>query len=104
MRKVLIIGANVGLTGCQMIRLQEASIVLNKAGVDLIEAVEVLQKATKISIIESDLELLKRGSLIEFASADPIIINEVKQFHWKEKKPKYIREQHKLAQRNYRRK
>ena len=35
-KKVIMIGANIGLTGCQMIRLQEASIVLNKAGVDLL--------------------------------------------------------------------
>lgn len=104
MRKVLVIGAGFGLTGCQMIRLQEASIVINKAGVDLLEAVSGIQKAARKSIIETDLELLKMGSLIECASPDTIIINELKQFHWKEKKPKYIRQQHKLAQRHYRRK
>jgi len=104
MRKILILGSSMGMNGCQLIRLQEACIVLNKAGVDLLETVSGIQKMAQKSIIETDIELLKSASLIECVSPNPVIINEVKQFHWKEKKPKYIRQQHKLAQRHYRRK
>jgi len=99
MNQVIIVGSNFGLTGCQLIQLHEASVVLNKSGMDLIEAIEGLQRVVQKSIIEKQ-EL--QSVIGKVATAwEPW-----DQSHQtiKEKKPKYIRQQHKLAQRHYRRK
>lgn len=96
MRKIIIIGANFGLTGCKLLQIQEASIVLSKVGIDIIDAMEGLQRVAQNTIIEKeDLQ-----SVISAAG------KALAPFHEpvKEKKPKYIRQQHKLAQRHYRRK
>jgi hypothetical protein len=95
-RRLIIIGTNLGLTGCQIIQLHEVGFILNQAGVDLIDAVEGLQRvANKVIIERKELQ-----SLIVKAG------NELAPLYqpFKEKKPKYIRQQHKLAQRHYRRK
>ncbi len=96
MKQIMIIGANIGLTGCQIIQRQEASIVLNKAGLDLIDTVGSLQRVAKYSIIEKKSFKIFIGKAGEALGPfrEPI----------KEKKPKYIRQQHKLAQRHYSRK
>ncbi|MGJ1360037.1 hypothetical protein ACR79K_25370 [Sphingobacterium siyangense] len=96
MRRLIIIGANLGLTGCQLIQLHEFGFILKQSGVDLIDAVQGLQRvANKVIIERKELQ-----SLIVKAG------KELSPFRqpFKEKKPKYIRQQHKLAQRNYRRK
>lgn len=96
MRKIMIIGANLGLTGCQLIQLHEFGFILKQVGVDLVDAVEGLQRvANKIILERKELQ-----SLIVKAG------NEQAPFcqPFREKKPKYIRQQHKLAQRHYRRK
>ncbi|HAE67587.1 MAG TPA: hypothetical protein DCG77_10360, partial [Sphingobacterium sp.] len=86
MRRILIIGANLGLTGCQMIRLQEASIILDKAGLYLIEAVREVKRVSDLTMFsgkEMNTLIIKAGqSLAPFRT----II--------REKKPRYIREQH----------
>lgn len=94
MRRILIIGANLGLTGCQMIRLQEASIILDKTGLDLIESVKEVKRVsdrTMFSGKEMNTLIIKAGESLE--PFRTVI---------KEKKPRYVREQHKLAKRNYR--
>ncbi|WP_153846304.1 hypothetical protein [Sphingobacterium paramultivorum] len=96
MRRILVVGASLGLTGCQMIRLQEASIVLSKVGIGYNDAMQGLQRVAQNTIIEKeDLQ-----SVISAAG------KALAPFHEpvKEKKQKYIRQQHKLAQRHYRRK
>lgn len=99
MRRILIIGASLGLTGCKIIQLQEASIMLTKVGLDLIEAIEGFKRVAQKSIIEKqDFRSVKAKVATAWEPWD--------QSHQpiKEKKPKYIRQQHKLAQRHYRRK
>lgn len=54
--------------------------------------------------IRGELALLKIEKTIGLAPIDPMLPAELKQFHWEDNKPKYIRQQHKLAQRHYRRK
>lgn len=96
MRNIMIIGANIRLNGCQLLRLHEVDFILTKAGLDLKEAVEGLQKVSQRCIIKNeDLQSL----IVTTGKA-------LGPFHLpvKEKKPKYIRQQHKLAQRHYRRK
>ncbi len=94
MKQIIVIGSKIGLTGCQIIQLQNAKIMLVNSGLDLIDAVDGLQRIAHYSIIEKkDIQSLigKAGEALG-PSREPI----------KEKKPKYIREQHKLAQKNYR--
>ncbi|KKO91719.1 hypothetical protein AAW12_08630 [Sphingobacterium sp. Ag1] len=92
----MIIGANLRLTGCQLIQLQDYIIVLNNIGLDLFDAMEGLQRVAQKTIIEKeDLQSVISAAGKSFAPFyQPA----------KEKKPKYIRQQHKLAQRHYRRK
>ncbi len=94
-KKVILIAANIGLSGCQLIRLQELSNILNVAEIDLLHAVEkVKSDVTEKVLASEDMQnLISRVS--EAKSPFRIAI--------KEKKPKYIRQQHKLAQRHYKR-
>lgn len=96
MIRLIIIGANLGLTGCQIIQLHEVGFILKQAGVDLIDAVQGLQSVANKVIIEKE----------DFKSIKSTAGRALTPFHEpvKEKKPKYIRQQHKLAQRHYRRK
>lgn len=96
MRKVIVVGTGLGLTGCQLIRLQEASIILNVAIVDLMHAVQQVKSAVDLKVLASDEIQSLFSRVSEAKSPFKITI--------KEKKPKYIRQQHKLAQRHYRRK
>lgn len=70
--------------------------MLANTGLDLIDAVGNLQSIAKSSIIEKNDFKSLIGKVGEALGPfrEPI----------KEKKPKYIRQQHKLAQRHYRRK
>lgn len=97
MNKVIIIGQGLGLTGCQLIRLQEAKMALDNVGLDLIEAMIGLQKAAqKSTLATQDLQcVLEKESIIALSPLGQQV---------KEKKAKYIRQQHKLAQRHFRRK
>lgn len=94
MRKILILGSSMGMNGCQLIRLQDASIILNVAALDLLHAVEKVKSDVDVRSFKETINLIKVASFAESDYKMPV----------KEKKPKYIREQHKLAQRNYRRK
>ncbi|MFC3353683.1 hypothetical protein [Sphingobacterium zeae] len=95
-KKIILIGANIGLTGCQLIRLQEASIILNMAALDLLHAVEKVKSDVTEKVLASEDMQNLISKVSEAKSPFRIAI--------KEKKPKYIRQQHKLAQRHYRRK
>ena len=94
MRKILIVGSRMGMTGCQLIRLQEASIILNVATLDLLHAVEKVKSDVEDSSFKEMTNLISVAAYAESNFKMPV----------KEKKPKYIRQQHKLAQRHYRRK
>ncbi|MGJ1211931.1 hypothetical protein [Sphingobacterium multivorum] len=94
MRKFLIVGSRMGMTGCQLIRLQEASIILNVAALDLLHAVEKVKSDVEVNAFKEMTNLISMAGYAESDFKLPI----------KEKKPKYIRQQHKLAQRHYRRK
>lgn len=94
MRKFLIVGSRMGMTGCQLIRLQEASIILNVAALDLLHAVEKVKSDVEVNAFKEMTNLISMAGYAESDFNHPI----------KEKKPKYIRQQHKLAQRHYRRK
>lgn len=96
MRQIIVIGSKIGLTGCQIIQLQNAKIMLVNSGLDLIDAVEGLQRvANKVIIERKELQslIIKAGKALT-PFHEPV----------KEKKPKYVRQQHKLAQRHYTRK
>jgi hypothetical protein len=94
MRKILIVGSSMGMNGCQLIRLQDASIILNVAALDLLHAVEKVKSDVEVSAFKEMTNLISVAGYAESDLKLPI----------KEKKPKYIRQQHKLAQRHYRRK
>ncbi|MCS4164446.1 hypothetical protein [Sphingobacterium sp. BIGb0116] len=98
MRKVIIIGAGLGLTGCQLIRFIEISISSHLEFSELIEAAREFKiKAQQYLPVSKELKSLIDRSK-EILSIEPT------EMPLKEKKPKYIRQQHKLAQRHYRRK
>ncbi len=94
MRKILIVGSTLGLTGCELIRLQEASIILSVAAIDLMHAVQKVKSDVEVKSFKETINLIKVASYAEFDYKMPV----------KEKKPRYIRQQHKLAQKHYRRK
>ncbi len=94
MRKILIVGCSFSLTRCQLIRLQEASIILNVAAIELMHAVQLVKSDVEVKAFKEMANLISVASYAESHFKKPS----------KEKKPKYIRQQHKLAQRHYRRK
>lgn len=92
MNKVINVGQKLGLTGCQLVQLQEANIVFSEFGVELLDGVQLLQRISRETL--ENLESLKNIT-IEFEPWN--------QSHKliKKKKTKYILEQHKLAQMHY---
>ncbi len=98
MRKVIVIGAGFDLTGCQLIQFIEISISSHLEFSELIEAAREFKiKGQRSLPVSKELKSLIVKSK-EILSFEPIAMA------IKEKKPKYIRQQHKLAQRHYRRK
>ncbi|WP_293925446.1 hypothetical protein [Sphingobacterium sp. UBA6320] len=95
MRKIVIIGS--GLTGCQLLT---KTLIHN----DLSR----LSKLTQIELIDLCDAVEKYQSLSLNRKLDKIVLTSIRSCipdlgPYREKKPKY-RQQHKLAQRNYRRK
>ncbi|QQT60078.1 hypothetical protein I6I97_12460 [Sphingobacterium multivorum] len=98
MRKVIVVGAGLDLTGCQLIQFIEISISSHLEFTELIEAAREFKiKAQQYLPVSKEL-----NSLI--VKSNEILSIKPTEMPFKEKKPKYIRQQHKLAQRHYRRK
>lgn len=88
-----------GLTGCQLLTIIAWRMDINTVGWELSEAFHGLQKVTVK--ITSSLEMY--AEIIEVAKKEKNVFYTSLQDK-KEKMQKYIRQQHKLAQRHYRRK
>lgn len=89
----------LGLTGCQLIQLHAANLILVKAGLDLIEAVDQTKMAVKRSVLSNkEIKELQAMILTAGETESPF------RMPIREKKPRYVRQQHKLAQMHYRRK
>ena len=88
--------------GCEIIKLINVSIDYSKAvGESVLYAMDLIYHAgQKVSLdrMKAELALIKIQLLVE--EMPPINLS----FGKSEKKPKYIRQQHKLAQRHFRRK
>lgn len=95
-------------TGCDILRFIGLSIdYANAIGETIAYSFQLLNEASKrlsSDRIRAELALLRIEKVIGLAPTDETLPAELKQFHCVDKKPKYIRQQHKLAQRHYRRK
>lgn len=96
MRKILIVGS--GLTGCQLLTKTLIHHDLSR-----------LSKLTQIELIDLCDAVEKYQSLSLNRILDKIVLTSIRSCipdlgPYREKKPKYIRQQHKLAQRHFRRK
>lgn len=90
--------AGLGLTGCQLINLQSSIEDLRAAGFGVIEAMEGVVSIVTKDRIEKRIDENLQKLTITTRPLEPLTKINL------EKKPKYIRQQHKLAQRHYRRK
>lgn len=96
MRKILIVGS--GLTGCQLL----TKILLH-------HDINRLSKLTQIAFVDLFYAVEQYQSLSLKTEVDKIVLTSIGSCipdlgQIREKKPKYIRQQHKLAQRHFRRK
>lgn len=88
-----------GLTGCQLLGIISWRLDIERSKLDINDALHGLSKVSTKIIYDID-NITDRIKFISAARLD----YEVSEYRIKEKKQKYIRQQHKLAQRHYRRK
>ncbi|MGJ1196309.1 hypothetical protein ACR777_21985 [Sphingobacterium spiritivorum] len=89
MNNILIIGNELNLTGCQKIHLMIVGRKITDAGLCFDQAMLSLHRVTEK--VTDSVKSLDKAAL----ASNPLIIRAHKIS--KEKKPKYIRQQHKLA-------
>lgn len=90
MNQVVIVGSGLGLTGCQLIQLHEANILLTKSGLELIDGIKIFQRISRETV--ESLEDLKNAPTafeshpLAIGQVDPIAYLTQEYFHTKEKK------------------
>ena len=89
MNNIVIIGNGLNLTGCQKIHLLVIGRQITDAGICFAQAMQSLQRVT--AKVTDSVKSLEKAAL----ASNPLAIQAHKIS--KEKKPKYIRQQHKLA-------
>lgn len=99
MKNIIIIGAGLGLNSCQMLRLQTESLRLKEYGIILVDHLHELSDLSKPKV--EDLANVIKVFEDKSIPMHNILIAE-KNFKYNEQKT--MRQQHKWAQRNYKRK